>query len=102
MASRGARNLILLSRSGPRSGAAQEAIKRLEAANVRVFAPSCSVSDRDALQQALKDCATIMPPIKGCIQASGVLKVSERSYKRLARAATNMHSAGCHVRGYDV
>ncbi|KAI1029050.1 hypothetical protein LB504_012981 [Fusarium proliferatum] len=76
MASRGAKNLILLSRSGTTRPAAQELMKELAAAGVTASAPQCDVSDRAALERVLNDCAKTMPPIKGCIQGSMVLKDS--------------------------
>ncbi|KAI9660404.1 MAG: Type I Iterative PKS [Bathelium mastoideum] len=74
MTTRGARNLILLSRSGPRTTVAQDMLKQLEKDGVRVFATACDVGSRRSLEDTLRECETTMPPIKGCIQASGVLK----------------------------
>jgi hypothetical protein len=74
MARRGARNLILLSRSGPVRPSAKELLKELRAANVKVATPPCDVSDPivlGAVLNGLKD----MPPIRGCIQGSMELKV---------------------------
>lgn len=77
MASRGARYLILLSRSGLKTSSAQTLANELEQLGVRVAAPPCDVSDADALQSALAHCADQgMPPIKGCIQAAMVLRDS--------------------------
>jgi KR domain/Phosphopantetheine attachment site len=74
MASRGARYLVLLNRSGAAKPEAQELVTELQALGVTVFAPPCDVSDRQALQQVLLDCQKFMPPIKGCIQGSMVLR----------------------------
>ena len=75
MANRGAKNLILLSRSGATRDSAKELVEDLEAANVKVATPPCDVSDVESLTQVIHDCLTNMPPIKGCIQGSMVLKV---------------------------
>jgi NADP-dependent 3-hydroxy acid dehydrogenase YdfG len=75
MASRGARNLILLSRSGNTNPVSQELVSDLESQGVRVACPTADVSDLAALQSALAFCSD-MPPIKGCIQGSMVLKDS--------------------------
>ncbi|KAF4334054.1 polyketide synthase [Fusarium beomiforme] len=101
MTSRGAKNLILLSRSGTTRPAAQKLIKDLAAAGVTVSAPQCDVSDRAALERVLDDCAKTMPPIKGCIQGSMVLKdsifsnMSEQDYYTAVRpkvvASRNLH-----------
>ncbi|MCJ1262836.1 hypothetical protein MMC22_002706 [Lobaria immixta] len=74
MAARGAKNLILLSRSGPRSDAARTLIEQLRAQGVQVEAPSCDVTCTDSLSTVLAHCAQIMPPIRGCIQGTMVLK----------------------------
>ncbi|KAI1141434.1 putative polyketide synthase [Hypoxylon sp. FL0543] len=70
---RGARYLILLSRSGPRTPEARDLLSEFEKMGIQVEAPPCDVSDRSALQSVLADCSRKMPPVKGCIQASAVL-----------------------------
>ncbi|KAL9575803.1 hypothetical protein ACKAV7_000045 [Fusarium commune] len=52
MASRGAKNPILLSRSGTTRHAAQELMKELAAAVVTASAPQCDVSDRAAFESS--------------------------------------------------
>ena len=74
LADRGARNLLLLSRSGLQTSKAQELVKQLRARDVQVMAPSCDISDPESLQRALDDCRSQMPPFKGCIQAAMVLR----------------------------
>ncbi|KAK7733693.1 putative PKS/NRPS-like protein biosynthetic cluster [Cytospora paraplurivora] len=77
MASRGAKNLILLSRSGNTTSSSRELVSDLESLGVRVATPPCNVSDLAALEAALAECqANGMPPVKGCIQGSMVLKDS--------------------------
>ncbi|ROV87828.1 hypothetical protein VMCG_10550 [Cytospora schulzeri] len=73
MAYRGARNLILLSRSGPRSEAARSTIHGLEQLGVRVCHPLCDIADNLSLQNALLQLRD-MPVIKGCVQTAGALK----------------------------
>ncbi|KAH8668644.1 fatty acid synthase S-acetyltransferase [Xylariales sp. PMI_506] len=75
MASRGAKNLILLSRSGPTRDDAKALLKELENAGVRVATPQCDVSDAESLHKALDECTYAgMPPIRGCIQSAMVLR----------------------------
>ncbi|KAJ5752589.1 hypothetical protein N7520_009506 [Penicillium odoratum] len=74
LADRGARHLLLLSRSGGQGAKARALIDRLEERGVDVKAPACDVSDEVALQNVLQTCASQMPPIKGCIQAAMVLR----------------------------
>jgi hypothetical protein len=75
MAGRGARWLILLSRSGASSTAAIELLKELDDTGVHVQTPCCDISDTAALEKALAQSLSNMPPIVGCIQASMVLQV---------------------------
>lgn len=75
MASRGARNLILLNRSGVGSEIAVGFMEELKANGVHAEAPKCDVTSADSLTAVLADCAKTMPPIKGCIQGSMVLRV---------------------------
>lgn len=75
MADRGAKHLIMLSRSGPVSEAAIDLVQGLTARGVTVVAPKCDVCSADSLEAALKECASrAMPPIKGCINAAMVLQ----------------------------
>ncbi|CAM1502592.1 Fc.00g073680.m01.CDS01 [Cosmosporella sp. VM-42] len=74
MASRGAKNLILLSRQGPIQQAAKDLIRDLEAVCDKVATPLCDVTDSEVLKTTIEDCLSWMPPIKGCIQGSMVLR----------------------------
>ena len=75
MVRRGARNLILLSRSGVTSHMAKELITGLEGLGARVLAPPCDVPDAIAFKKALNVCLETLPLIKSCIQGSMMLKV---------------------------
>jgi short-subunit dehydrogenase len=74
MASMGAKHLILLSRSGVKSDAAQKLIQDLTKQGVQVKAPKCDVTSINSLSIALKECKDL-PPIKGCLQGIMVLQV---------------------------
>ncbi|KAK1147595.1 Type I Iterative Polyketide synthase (PKS) [Aspergillus melleus] len=73
MASMGAKNLLLLSRSGPKSNSARQLIDHLTSLGVCVRAPKCDVADINAMKAALSDSADL-PPIRGCLQATMVLQ----------------------------
>lgn len=75
MVARSARNLILLSRSTVHSDASVTLIKELQQKGICVATPPCDIGDSDSLKDALKECRN-MPPIKGCVQAAMVLKVT--------------------------
>ncbi|KAL6717587.1 hypothetical protein ACLMJK_005502 [Lecanora helva] len=103
MVSRGALNLILLSRSGPKSKVAIDMISEMTGQGVRVETPSCDAADQTALLSTLDECSKILPPIKGCIQASGVIqdiwfeKMSFEDWTAVTRpkvqASWNLHNA---------
>ncbi|KAI0433002.1 hypothetical protein F5Y09DRAFT_339185 [Xylaria sp. FL1042] len=71
---RGAKYLILLSRSGPTTDSARELMAELASRHVHVAAPKCDISDTASLKKVLNEVADTMPPIKGCIQGSMVLR----------------------------
>lgn len=73
--SKGAMNLILLSRSGlGRNSEAQELVDELAANGVRVECPAIDIVDRGALQSYFEDCQQRLPLIKGCFQSAMVLR----------------------------
>lgn len=73
---RGAKNLLLLSRSGPDGKVGAMALLReMQEKRIRVECPVCDITDARALQRVLRQHSETMPPIKGCFQASMVLRV---------------------------
>ncbi|KAI0418238.1 hypothetical protein F5X98DRAFT_123264 [Xylaria grammica] len=72
MVDKGAKNLVLLSRSGATSSAAAELVSRLREQGVTVAAPKCDAASAASLSAALEGCVA-MPPIKGCINAAMAL-----------------------------
>jgi NADPH:quinone reductase-like Zn-dependent oxidoreductase/SAM-dependent methyltransferase len=76
MASRGAKNLIFLSRSSASSPEKREMVTDLKRIGCKVINHTCDVSDRSSLEALSGNQFSHLPPIKGCIQASMVLKVS--------------------------
>lgn len=76
LADRGARHILLLSRSGGQGEKNGVLINTLKGKGIDVVAPACDVSDETSLQRILRECTSQMPPIKGCIQAAMVLRVS--------------------------
>ncbi|CAH0052187.1 unnamed protein product [Clonostachys solani] len=74
MADKGAKHLIVLSRSGASSKAASDVVETLRSRGVSITTPPCDVSSREKLQAVLEECAVTMPPIKGCINAAMALQ----------------------------
>lgn len=75
MASRGARNLIVLSRSGARSPQARSMVAELQQGGVRIAAPAIDISKVDSLRCTIAELTKTMPPIRGCIQGAVAVKV---------------------------
>ncbi|RYP64365.1 hypothetical protein DL771_008810 [Monosporascus sp. 5C6A] len=74
MADKGAKNLILPSRSGISSQAALSMVKQLQKRGIQILAPRCNVGLASDLAGLLQDCARAgLPPIKGCINAAMAL-----------------------------
>jgi acyl transferase domain-containing protein/acyl carrier protein len=74
LVARGARQLVLVSRSGPQTEAHTAALARLQQAGAQVLTPAVDVGDPEALQQVL---AQLQPPnwgpLRGIVHAAGVL-----------------------------
>ena len=73
LAEKGAGHLVLLSRSGPGSSEANDAIKRMQQHGVQIYAASCDVTDKKALALLLTKTAKEMPPLKGIVHAANVI-----------------------------
>ncbi|KAK5948972.1 Type I Iterative PKS [Knufia fluminis] len=72
---RGARNIIVMSRSATAEKIrpfADEAAQR----GCRVYASACDIADKQSIQTAFDDCDKNMPPIRGVIQGAMVLQDS--------------------------
>lgn len=75
MISKGARNLVLLSRTGPKDDSTVAFIEGLREKGVVVYTPACNISDPASLAATVEYCKLNMPPIKGCIQAAMDIRV---------------------------
>ena len=73
LVSKGARNLVLISRSGPSSEEARNAIGRLEKQGVNVHAASCDITDKKATSALLAKIAKTLPPLRGIVHAATVI-----------------------------
>ncbi|KAJ4345482.1 uncharacterized protein N0V89_011614 [Didymosphaeria variabile] len=67
LASKGAKYMILLSRSGPRSEEALKLVAELQAMGITLATPMCNVTDADGVKKAIRDAQEGMPPILGCL-----------------------------------
>lgn len=76
---RGARNLILTSRTA-QSSRNVVFLENLAAKGCQAIAKNCDICDAADVERVIKECASVMPPIKGIIQAAMVLQV--RSHQK--------------------
>lgn len=76
MMNRNARHLLLLSRNGAQSQAAQTLLLDLKLGGVTVHAPKCDIGDEKSLLAGLAHCDAAAHPIKGCIHSAMALKDS--------------------------
>lgn len=86
MASRGARSLVLLSRSDPISRAARALVSELEMQCVCVVTPQVDIGNVNDLKHTLDNLAKSLAPIRGCIQAAVALRVCLSFRKRRKHA----------------
>lgn len=75
---RGARNIIVPSRSGASSVAACDLISKLRSKHVNIVAPQCDITSRTELSDMLR-ARSDMPPIRGCVNLAMVLNVGLHS-----------------------
>jgi len=74
LVAKGARQLILASRSGPVSEEAKLAVAALEGAGVKVLAAACDVADKQQLQDLLDEAAASrFGPLKGVVHSAMVI-----------------------------
>ncbi|KAI1076952.1 polyketide synthase PksD [Whalleya microplaca] len=76
MARKGAKYLLVLSRSGATSDSAATTVNELTEMGVKVMALKCDISVQESLSRALDDCNRSMPPIRGCVNATIALRDS--------------------------
>ncbi|TLD11441.1 hypothetical protein PspLS_11937 [Pyricularia sp. CBS 133598] len=74
MVARGARNLVVLSRSGPVDESARALVQEVHASGANILTPCCDITDVKGLGEALSKALEGLPSVKGCIQASTVLR----------------------------
>ena len=73
LADRGAKHLVMLSRSGPKTDHAREALDELRELGVEVRVAKCDINDADTLAKLIADVREEMPPIVGVFHLAMVL-----------------------------
>ena len=76
MVSKGARNLVLLSRTGSTTGKVKELIDELFPLGANIIVRSCNVVDTTSVDNLITKELTDMPPIRGVVHGAMALRVS--------------------------
>jgi acyl transferase domain-containing protein/NADPH:quinone reductase-like Zn-dependent oxidoreductase len=75
MVSKGAKNIVLLSRSGELRGRAKEQIDDLNNGGANIVVRSCDVVDRASVDQLVSGGLSDLPPVRGIVHGAMVLHV---------------------------
>ncbi len=103
MADRGARHLVLVSRSGPKTGADQSAVEKMVQRGAQVQVEKMDVTDLDAVRLLVQRVQNELPPLAGVIHGAAVLEDAlipamemarfERVFNPKGQGAWNLHEA---------
>lgn len=103
LAREGAKNIILVSRSGPDQKGIPELLEELQALDVKVFVDRCDVADLSQVKALINRCQATRPPIRGVIHGATALrdamfeKISHADWvlniKPRVQGAWNLHDA---------
>ncbi|KAE9577643.1 Reducing polyketide synthase PKS2 [Colletotrichum fructicola] len=74
MVAHGARNLVLLSRSGSATGKVKELIDEAAAEGAHITVRSCNVADRASVEELFNSGLKGLPPVRGVIHGAMVLR----------------------------
>jgi NADPH:quinone reductase-like Zn-dependent oxidoreductase/SAM-dependent methyltransferase len=102
MVENGARNVVLLGRSGATNADVVKLLKQYEPkdAGVCMRAIACDVGSTESFKQALSAIADL-PPVRGVVHGALFLKVRYRNHAivhLILVQYANQHTPGCHVR----
>ena len=102
LVSRGARHLVLVSRRGAATSAAQAQQQAIAAAGVQVVQALADVANHDEVEALVSKTVATMPPLRGVFHAAGVIddlplaEISQESLRRVmnpkVRGALNLHA----------
>ncbi|KAF7533432.1 hypothetical protein G7054_g7092 [Neopestalotiopsis clavispora] len=103
MVGKGAKNIVLLSRTGLVQGQVASLVQEMAQSSANIVVKACDVASMDSVTQVVSSCTQDLPPIAGVIHAGMVLrdilfeKMSFEDYEAVIRSkvagAWNMHNA---------
>jgi NADPH:quinone reductase-like Zn-dependent oxidoreductase/malonyl CoA-acyl carrier protein transacylase len=76
MIEKGARNIVLISRSGKATGKVADLVEEAQSQGAQIVVKPCDVSERAQVENLIKEDISHLPPVKGVIHAAMVLHVS--------------------------
>ncbi|KAK0126530.1 hypothetical protein ONS95_008126 [Cadophora gregata] len=98
MVSKGARNLVLLSRTGSTTGKIKQLIDELAPLGATIVVKSCNAADTTSVETLISRELVDMPPIRGVVHGAMVLRVS----CLLSLTVPLLTCSGCVVREDDI
>jgi acyl transferase domain-containing protein/acyl carrier protein len=102
LVSRGARNLLLVSRRPP-GAAAAEKLRALKTAGANIVMAQADVGCADRLAAALSQAGAGMPPLRGVIHAAGVLSdglLSQQKWSQFAEVMSSKVTGAWNLQQY--
>ncbi|RJE26768.1 polyketide synthase [Aspergillus sclerotialis] len=81
MAGHGAKNIVILSPSGPGKASTERLIAELGEMGTQLKAFACDISNREQLTENLAICRESLPPIRGVIQ--GALRLKDTTFENM-------------------
>jgi NAD(P)-dependent dehydrogenase (short-subunit alcohol dehydrogenase family) len=80
MSSKGARNIVLVSRSASVNDQVQQLIDELAVDGTHITVKACDVSSRASVEKLVKEDMKDLPPVRGVVHGAMVLRV--RSFRK--------------------
>jgi NAD(P)-dependent dehydrogenase (short-subunit alcohol dehydrogenase family) len=79
MVGKGAKNIVLVSRTGTASGKVKQLIDEVATSGVNILVQQCDVSNAESVKKLIEVDLASMPPVKGVIHGAMVLHVRLRT-----------------------
>lgn len=99
MVQRGARHIVLLSRSAKITGELDQLIQDSRAVGAFIYVRPCDVADEAGVTTLIAELQKTLPPIRGLVHAAMVLKVRFVNQVVYSLPCTNVYlRLGCSVR----
>ena len=83
MIGKGAKNIVLLSRSGALKGKAKDQIDALNDSGANIIVRRCDVADKADVENLISSGLADLPPVRGIIHGAMVLNVSDQVHFNL-------------------